>query len=80
MISTKRTAGIKGDNHMNTNRPAATKEDPKVKAEVEKMTKSSKTFRHEPGRYEIRLKGHHDDRWADRFGGLTIRREDNDET
>ncbi len=32
------------------------------------------------GRYEIRLKGHHDDRWADRFGGLTIRREDNDET
>jgi hypothetical protein len=35
---------------------------------------------HEPGRYEIRLKGHLDDRWADRFEGLTITREDNGET
>ncbi len=38
------------------------------------------TFRHEPGRYEIRIKGHLDDRWADRFEGLTITREDNGET
>ena len=29
---------------------------------------------HEPGLYEIRLKGHLDDRWADRFEGLTITR------
>jgi hypothetical protein len=35
---------------------------------------------HEPGRYEIRIKGHLDDRWADRFEGLTITREDNGET
>ena len=35
---------------------------------------------HEPGRYEIRLKGHLDDRWAGRFEGLTITREDNGET
>jgi hypothetical protein len=35
---------------------------------------------HEPGRYEIRLKGHLDDRWATWFEGLTITREDNGET
>ncbi len=35
---------------------------------------------HEPGRYEIRIKGHLDDRWAGRFEGLTITREDNGET
>jgi hypothetical protein len=35
---------------------------------------------HEPGWYEIRLKGHLDDRWADWFEGLTITREDNGET
>ena len=35
---------------------------------------------HEPGRYEIRLKGHLDDRWAAWFGGLTLTREDNGET
>jgi hypothetical protein len=34
----------------------------------------------EPGRYEIRLKGHLDDRWADWFGDLTLTREDNGET
>jgi len=26
----------------------------------------------EPGRYTIRIKGHLDARWADRFAGLTI--------
>jgi hypothetical protein len=35
---------------------------------------------HEPGVYEIRIKGHLDDRWAGRFDGLTITREDNGET
>jgi hypothetical protein len=45
MISTKRTAGIEGDNRMHTNRPAATKEDPNVNAEGGKMTNSWKTFR-----------------------------------
>jgi hypothetical protein len=35
---------------------------------------------HEPGRYEIRLKGHLDDRWTDWFDGLTITREDNGDT
>ena len=34
----------------------------------------------EPGRYEIRLKGHLDDRWADWFTGMTITREANGET
>ena len=35
---------------------------------------------HEPGRYEIRLKGHLDDKWADWFEELTITRADNGET
>lgn len=35
---------------------------------------------HEPGLYEIRIKGHLDDRWAGRFEGLTITRADNGET
>ena len=34
----------------------------------------------EPGLYEIRLKGHLDNRWAAWFGGLTITLEDNGET
>jgi hypothetical protein len=33
-----------------------------------------------PGCYEIRLKGHLDDRWTDWFEHLTITREDNGET
>src|SRR5215210_680365 len=35
---------------------------------------------HEPGHYEIRIKGYLDDRWADWFEGLTITRENNGET
>jgi hypothetical protein len=35
---------------------------------------------HEPERYEIRIKGHLDNRWADRFPGLTITTLDNGET
>ena len=35
---------------------------------------------HEPGRYEIRIKGHLDNRWAAWFDGLTITREDNGDT
>ena len=35
---------------------------------------------YEPGLYEIRIKGHLDDRWADWFGGLTITLEDNGDT
>ena len=34
----------------------------------------------EPGLYEIRIKGHLDDKWAAWFGGLTFTREDNGET
>jgi hypothetical protein len=34
----------------------------------------------EPALYEIRIKGHLDDRWADWFDGLTITREDNGDT
>ena len=35
---------------------------------------------YEPGIYEIRIKGHLDDKWADRFEGLTITLEDNGDT
>lgn len=39
------------------------------------------TAEHEgPRWYEVRLKGHLDDRWADWFDGLTITRVDNGET
>jgi hypothetical protein len=34
----------------------------------------------ESGLYEIRLKGQLDERWADRFEGMTITLEDNGET
>ena len=37
-------------------------------------------YRDESGFYEIRLKGQLDDRWADRFEGLTITLEENDNT
>ena len=43
-------------------------------------TPTSTEDHHEPGRYEIRVKGHLENRWADWFEGLTITREDNGET
>ena len=44
------------------------------------VTHASIEDHHEPERYEIRIKGHLDDKWADWFEGLTITREDNGET
>ena len=38
-------------------------------------THASTENHHEPGRYEIRLKGHLDARWADRFAGLSFTHE-----
>ncbi|PKN97331.1 MAG: hypothetical protein CVU42_16470 [Chloroflexi bacterium HGW-Chloroflexi-4] len=35
---------------------------------------------HEPGVYEIRIKGHLDNKWTDWFEGLTITLEDNGDT
>ncbi len=35
---------------------------------------------HEPELYEIRIKGHLDNRWAAWFGGLTLTLEDNGDT
>ncbi len=35
---------------------------------------------HEPGHYEIRIKGYLDNRWTEWFDGLTITLEDNGET
>ena len=37
-------------------------------------------YHDESGLYEIRLKGHLNDRWSDWFGGLTITLEDNGDT
>ncbi|NTU81148.1 MAG: hypothetical protein HGA45_17490 [Chloroflexales bacterium] len=45
-----------------------------------KTTHPSTKDHDEPQLYEIRLKGHLDDRWADWFDGLTITRADNGET
>jgi len=38
-------------------------------------THTSTEDQHEPGRYEIRVKGHLDARWADRFEGLSFTHE-----
>ena len=46
---------------------------------MDKTHDSSKEH-YKPGFYEIRVKGHLDDRWADWFGGLTITLEDNGDT
>jgi hypothetical protein len=43
-------------------------------------THKSTEEQYEPGRYEIRIKGHLDDRWSDWFVGLTIMEEENEET
>ena len=43
-------------------------------------TQKNSEAHQEPRLYEIRLKGHLDDRWTDWFSGLTITREDNGET
>ena len=41
---------------------------------------SANADQHEPGRYEVRLKGHLDARWAAWFDGLTLTREDDGTT
>jgi hypothetical protein len=43
-------------------------------------THASTEDRYEPGRYEIRVKGHLDGKWAAWFEGLTITLEDNGDT
>ena len=43
-------------------------------------THESTADHHEPELYQIRLKGHLDDRWAAWFEDLTLTREDNGET
>ena len=43
-------------------------------------THPSTEAHYEPGLYEIRIKGHLDDRWADWFGDLTITLEENGDT
>ena len=43
-------------------------------------TPASSGDQYEAGLYEIRLKGHLDDKWAAWFDGLTITRSDNGET
>ena len=43
-------------------------------------THPSTEAHYEPGLYEIRLKGHLDDRWADWFDGLTITLEEDGNT
>jgi hypothetical protein len=43
-------------------------------------THASTEDHHEPGIYEIRIKGHLADRWADWFAGLTITLEEDSDT
>jgi hypothetical protein len=44
------------------------------------ITPASTEEHHAPGRYEIRIKGHLESRWADWFEGVSITLEDNGET
>jgi hypothetical protein len=46
----------------------------------EQMSKRADTDRHEPGRYEIRIRGHLDARWAAWFDGLSLSLEGNGTT
>ena len=39
------------------------------------MTTEQAGVGHEPGRYELRIMGHLDDCWAERFEGLALNRE-----
>ena len=43
-------------------------------------THASTQDHYEPGIYEIRIKGHLDDKWAEWFEGLTITLKDNGDT
>jgi hypothetical protein len=43
-------------------------------------THATSADHYEPGLYEIRIKGHLNDRWADWFEGLTITLQDNGDT
>ena len=43
-------------------------------------TDAAREDQHEPGLYEIRIKGHLDNRWTGWFEGLTITREENGDT
>jgi len=45
-----------------------------------KATHASTGDQDQPGQYEIRIKGHLDDKWATWFAGLTITRDDTGET
>jgi hypothetical protein len=49
-------------------------------SKTQASTEASTADHYEPGLYEIRLKGHLADRWADWFGGLTITLEEDGET
>ena len=44
------------------------------------QTQATTTQSGEPGRYEIRIQGHLEDRWADWFEGLNVTRESNGTT
>jgi hypothetical protein len=50
-----------------------------TKPNMSKTHESTEGY-HEPGLYEIRIRGHLDDRRAAWFEGLTLKREDNGDT
>ena len=49
-------------------------------SEAHTSSEASNGDREKPGLYEIRVKGHLDDRWADWFAGLTITLEEGGDT
>jgi hypothetical protein len=51
-----------------------------VEASTEASIEASIKDHYEPGLYEIRVKGHLADRWAGRFGGMTVTLEEDGDT
>jgi hypothetical protein len=43
-------------------------------------TDAASADHHEPGLYEIRMRGHLENRWADWFEGMSLTREENGDT
>jgi hypothetical protein len=59
------------------NRHGGANEEERGTGQGTSATRASIQMPDRPQLYEIRIKGHLDDRWADRFDGLTLKREAN---
>ena len=70
--------GVEGKNHGSPEESRPYEE--KARGAPVSTTDAAPEDQDEPDLYDIRIKGHLDDRWAARFDGLTITRDDNGTT